>query len=83
MDLVKNNEPHIALYADNEGLYCYEQILKTCKKNLNKDFLIVFEIGEKQKEKIIKLANKYLDNIEIISKKDMHERDRMIFIMNK
>lgn len=83
MDLVKNNEPHIALYADNEGLYCYEQILKTCKKNLNKDFLIAFEIGEKQKDKIIELANKYLDNIEIISKKDMQERNRMIFIMNK
>ena len=83
MDLVKNNEPHIALYADNEGLYCYEEILKTCRKNLNKDFLIAFEIGEKQKDKIIKLANKYLDNIEIISKKDMQERDRMIFIMNK
>ena len=83
MDLVKNNEPHIALYADNEGLYCYEQILKTCKKNLNKKFLIAFEIGENQKEKIIELANKYLDNIEIISKKDMQERDRMIFIMNK
>lgn len=83
MDLVKNNEPHIALYADNEGLYCYEQILKTCKKNLNNDFLIAFEIGEKQKEKIIELAKEYLDNIEIISKKDMQERDRMIFIMNK
>ena len=83
MNLVKNNEPHIALYADTEGLYCYEQILKTCKKNLNKDFLIAFEIGEKQKDRIIELANKYLDNIKIISKKDMQDRDRMIFIMNK
>lgn len=83
MDIVKNNEPNIALYAKNNGLYYYEEILKTCKKNLNKDFIIAFEIGENQKENIIFLANKYLDNIEIISKKDMQQRDRMIFIMNK
>lgn len=83
MDLVHNNEPHLALYADNNGLYCYEEILKTCKKNLKDNFLIAFEIGESQKEEITHLANKYLDNIEVICKKDMQERDRMIFIMNK
>ena len=26
-DIVRNNEPHLALYAPNEGLYCYEEIL--------------------------------------------------------
>ena len=31
MDIVKNNEPNIALYADNDGLYFYEEILKNCK----------------------------------------------------
>lgn len=83
MDLVKNNEPAIALFADNDGLYYYEQILKTCKKNLNDEFLIAFEIGETQKDKIIEFANKYLENIQITCKKDMQNRDRMIFIMNK
>jgi len=83
MDIVKNNEPNIALYANNNGLYYYEQILKTCKKNLKNNFLIAFEIGETQKDCIIKLAYKYLDNIEVICKKDMQNRDRMIFIMNK
>ena len=83
MDLVKNNEPHIALYADNDGLYYYEQILKTCRKNLKKDFIIAFEIGYNQKKEIIKLVNKCLNNIEIITKKDYSKKDRMIFIMNK
>ena len=83
MKLVKDNEPHIALYATNNGLYYYEEILKTCKKNLKEDFLIAFEIGEKQKESITKLAYKYLENIEVICKKDMQDKDRMIFIMNK
>ena len=57
MDIVKNNEPHIALYAENNGLYFYEKILRTCKKNLNKNFLIAFEIGCNQKEDIIKIIN--------------------------
>ena len=83
MDLVKNNEPKKALYADNDGLYYYEKILKNCKKNLNQNFLIAFEIGKTQKEKIVFLANKYLKDIKIIEKKDLHNKDRMIFIMNK
>ena len=33
MDIVKNNEPHLALYAKNNGLYFYEEILKNCSKN--------------------------------------------------
>lgn len=83
MDIVKNNEPNIALFADNEGLYYYEEILKTCKDYLNDEYLIAFEIGATQKDKIIALVNKYLPNSNIISKKDMQGRDRMIFIMNK
>ena len=64
-------------------LYYYEKILKNIKDHLNKEFLIAFEIGETQKEKIIDIANKYLDNIEINCKKDLQNRDRMIFIVNK
>ena len=33
-DLVKNNEPELALYADNDGLYYYEEILKNAKNYL-------------------------------------------------
>ena len=60
-----------------------EEILKSCKDYLNDEYLIAFEIGASQKDRIIDLANKYLPNSNIISKKDMQGRDRMIFIMNK
>ena len=40
MDIVKNNEPNIALYADNNGLYFYEEILKNCKKHLKDKYYI-------------------------------------------
>ena len=82
MDIVYNNEPHIALFADNNGLYFYEEILKNSSKILKDKFLICLEIGMTQAQDIINIANKYLDKINIIVKKDIQGRDRFIFIKN-
>ena len=81
MDIVKNNEPHLALYADNNGLYYYEQILKNVKKYLKKDYLIVFEIGYKQAKKIESLAHQYLD-CSVTIEKDLYGKYRYVFIEN-
>ena len=81
--IVKNNEPNIALYGGNDGLDYYRRILRDIKNYLNDKFIIAFEIGETQKDNIIDIINEYLKNIEIISKKDMSERDRMIFIIKR
>ena len=81
MDIVKNNEPNIALYADNNGLYYYEEILKNIKDYLNDKFLIAFEIGEKQGESLKELSKKYL-GIEAIIENDMQGRNRFAFISN-
>jgi release factor glutamine methyltransferase len=79
MEIVKNNEPHIALYASNNGLYYYEEMLKEVKKYLKDKYLIAFEIGEKQGEEIKKLSLKYLEKeAEIL--KDMQGRDRFAII---
>ena len=79
-DIVKNNEPHMALYAENDGLEYYERILKDVFNYVNDKYLIAFEIGSSQKEKIIDLINKYLKDVKIITKQDMSKRDRMVFI---
>lgn len=79
-DIVKNNEPPLALFAENNGLYYYEKILSTCKKNLEDKFLIAFEIGMTQKDKVISIIRKYFDNVVIECRKDLSEKDRMIFI---
>ena len=81
MDVVKNSEPHLALYAPNNGIYYYEEILKNIKKYLNDKYLIAFEIGESQGKKIQELSKKYLDN-EAIIEKDLSGRDRFAFIKN-
>lgn len=81
-EIVKNNEPHLALYASNNGLYYYEEILKNIKTILNDKYIIAFEIGKDQYNDIELLKNKYLPDSKIYLKKDMENRDRMVFIHN-
>ena len=81
MDIVKNNEPHIALYASNNGLYYYEEILKNVRNYLKDKYLIAFEIGESQGEALKELSKKYLNN-EALIEKDMQGRNRFAFIKN-
>ena len=82
MDIVYNNEPHLALFADNNGLYFYEEIIKNAKNILKDKYLICFEIGESEAKSVTSYAHKYLDNPTVIVKKDLEKRDRMIFIHN-
>jgi release factor glutamine methyltransferase len=83
MDIVKNNEPHIALYAEDNGLYFYKQILKEANNYLNKESIIAFEIGEEQAEDIINIAKEYFPNSLIYKEQDLTHLDRFIFILNK
>lgn len=81
-EIVKNNEPNLALYAENNGLYFYEEILKNIKSILKDKYLICFEIGETQFQSIKEFKDKYLPESKIELKKDMQGRDRMVFISN-
>ncbi len=82
-EIVKKNEPSLALYGGVDGLDCYRKILANIKQYLNNKFLIAFEIGESQKEEIYDIVDKYLKDIEITCKKDLYGRNRMIFVRNK
>lgn len=83
MAIVKNNEPHLALYAPNEGLYFYQEIIKEASKYLENKFIIAFEIGETQGREIIELAKKYFPNANIVLEKDLQHLDRFVFITNE
>ncbi len=79
-DIVKNNEPSIALYAGDDGLDCYRKILSQVKKNMKDKCLIAFEIGCDQSNDIITLVQEYLEDVIIEVKKDLSDKDRMLFI---
>ena len=82
-DIVKNNEPAIALYGGDDGLDYYRRILKDITNYINKPCLIAFEIGYLQKDDIINIAKDNLNDIVIEAKKDLSDKDRMIFIYKK
>lgn len=80
MELVKNNEPHLALYAKNNGLEFYERIFKEAKSFLQERFIMAFELNSNKSQEIVSLAKEHYPNAKIIVKKDQAERDRMLFI---
>lgn len=82
-EIVKKNEPSIALYAGKDGLDCYRIILSQCKKKLKSKFMIAFEIGCNQREELTRLIHQELENVNVVCKKDLSNRDRMIFIFSK
>ncbi len=73
-------EPHMALFAPNDGLYFYQSILKEAHKFLKEQFIIAFEIGEAQGEQVVGLANQFFAGCNISLEKDMQGRDRFLFI---
>lgn len=81
--LVVKNEPHLALFSENNGMECYERILKDASKVLNKTNIILFEHGYKQKELMINLVDKYFPNSECEVIKDLSGNDRITVIINK
>ncbi len=81
--IVKDNEPAIALYGGKDGLTCYRDILKNIKPYMKKTCFLAFEIGCKQQEKIENIIKENLQNVKIIGKKDLQGRNRMIFVYHK
>lgn len=73
-------EPQNALFAKNNGLYFYEEILKNISKLSTMPKLVAFEIGMSEGEDIKNLALKYLSTKKILIEKDLTNRDRYIFI---
>lgn len=81
-EMVYKNEPHLALFASNDGMYFYEKILMQSQKNLKKNGMIFFEIGYNQKEKISLLVKKYYPFSNICVIKDYNNNDRVVIISN-
>ncbi len=80
--VVFNNEPHLALFAKDGGLEFYQKIFMDAKKVLNDRFLIALEIGESQGKSVADLAKSYLGDVTVEIKKDLSQKNRMVFVYN-
>ena len=82
-DIVYNNEPHLALYAKDDGLFFYREILKNAKSYLKNQFIIAFEIGELQVSDVVSFVYQYFNDVDVIVEKDYSGRDRFVFVFSK
>lgn len=83
MDSVKKYEPYLALYAEDNGLYFYKNILSNIKPYLKEKFIIAFEIGWWQGKLIETIAKEYFEDSKVLILKDLTNRDRYIFVINE
>ena len=77
-EIVYNNEPHVALYAKDKGMYLYKEFIKKSKDYLKDNGLMAFEIGYLQGKELKEYALNYYNNVEI--EKDLSGKDRYLFI---
>ncbi len=82
-DIVKNNEPAIALFAENNGLEFYEKILSKAKHHITNKAMIAFEIGRTQGNAVASIAKEYFPKADIKIEKDLPGEDRFVFIFIK
>lgn len=78
--VVKDNEPHVALFGGQDGLYFYRKIFENVKAVINDRALLAFEIGFDQRELMEQALEQYFPQVPYEIIKDMNGKDRMLFI---
>ncbi len=77
---VLHSEPHLALFADDDGLAIYRRIAEDAKDYLKDGGKIYLEIGYKQGQSVPELFRKHLPEQRVRTLKDQFGQDRMVVI---
>lgn len=77
---VLHSEPHLALFADEDGLAIYRRIAEDAKDYLTDGGKIYLEIGYKQGQSVPVLFRKYLPEKRVRTLKDQFGQDRMVVV---
>ena len=77
---VLHSEPHLALFADEDGLAIYRRIAEDAKDYLKDGGKIYLEIGYKQGQSVPELFRKYLPEKRVRTLKDQFGQDRMVAV---
>lgn len=82
LSLITKKQPYQALVAKQKGYFFYQEILSQASSFLTFPYLIIFEIGYQQKEKILKLIIRHFPNVKVSIFKDKGGHSRVIAITN-
>lgn len=74
-----NNEPHLALFSENEGTFIFKRLFEQLKTT--KQLVIALEVGHDNAEQIASLAYEILGKVTIEIIKDINNYDRFIVII--
>jgi len=77
---VLHSEPHLALFADEDGLAIYRRIAESSKDYLNDGGKIYLEIGYKQGQSVPALFTENFPEKRVRTLKDQFGQDRMVVI---
>ena len=77
---VLHSEPHLALFADEDGLAIYRRIAEDAKDCLKDGGKIYLEIGYKQGQSVPELFRKHLPEQRVRTLKDQFGQDRMVVV---
>lgn len=77
---VLHSEPHLALFAEEDGLAIYRKIAQEAKNYLREGGKIYLEIGYKQGHSVPALFRKYLPEKRVRTLKDQFGQDRMVVV---
>lgn len=77
---VLHSEPHLALFAEEDGLAIYRKIAEDAKNHLREGGKIYLEIGYKQGLSVPALFRKYLPEKRVRTLKDQFGQDRMVVV---
>ena len=77
---VLHSEPHLALFADEDGLAIYRRIAEDAKDYLKDGGKIYLEIGYKQGQSVPELFRKHLPEKRVRTLKDQFGQDRMVMV---
>lgn len=79
-NVVKDNEPHVALFGGNDGLYFYRKIFSQVHEVIKERALLAFEMGFDQRELMETAIKEFFGDYPFEIIKDINGKDRMLFI---
>ncbi|KLL02065.1 MAG: release factor glutamine methyltransferase [Mycoplasmataceae bacterium RC_NB112A] len=80
LSLTTKKQPYRALIAKEKGYFFYRVILSQASSFLTSKYLLIFEIGYQQKEKVLKLILRYFANAKVSIFSDKKGYSRVIAV---